>query len=378
MVEFITMAPTSGDGEYLGKSGSGADVNVDAWTGMGGQNQRPPTLEYIRAIAQAAEKGGFSTLLLPTGTACLDSLVVASNLIAHTEKLNFLFAVRPGSTQPAIFAKQFATVNYWSGGRARVNIVTGGNPKELVAEGDSFDHSLRYQRTREYIEVLKKMFSGSSFDHDGEFFTLKNASLFPDSVSKPSSDIYFGGASEIGKEVASEVADVYMMWGETLENSRQLIEEMKERAASKNRELSYSISFQVILGDTEEEAWEKANRLVQNISAEQAAEKSFQTKTVGEAQGVKRLHSLMEQAKDNNFVIGPNLWAGLTQLITGNSIALVGTPDQVTDRLVEYIELGFDKVLLRGFPHLETIEQVGETIIPRVKARLREKQALLK
>ncbi len=378
MVEFITMAPTSGDGEYLGKSGEGADAHVDAWTGMGGQNQRPPTLEYIRAIAQAAEKGGFSTLLLPTGTACLDSLVVASNLIAHTEKLNFLFAVRPGSTQPAIFAKQFATVNYWSGGRARVNIVTGGNPKELVAEGDSFDHSLRYQRTREYIQVLKKMFSGSSFDHDGDFFTLKNASLFPDSVSQPSSDIYFGGASEIGKDVASEVADVYMMWGETLENSRQLIEEMKQRAAAKNRNLSYSISFQVILGDTEEEAWNNANRLVQNISAEQAAEKSFQTKTVGEAQGVKRLHSLMEQAKDNNFVIGPNLWAGLTQVITGNSIALVGTPDQVTDRLVEYIELGFDKVLLRGFPHLETIEQVGETIIPRVKARLREKQALLK
>ena len=378
MVEFITMAPTSGDGEYLGKSGSDTDVHVDAWTGMSGQNQRPPTLEYIRAIAQAAEKGGFSTLLLPTGTACLDSLVVASNLIAHTEKLNFLFAVRPGSTQPAIFAKQFATVNYWSGGRARVNIVTGGNPKELVAEGDSFDHSLRYQRTREYIEVLKKMFSGNTFDHDGTFFTLKNASLFPDSVSHPSSEIYFGGSSDIGKEVASEVADVYMMWGETLENSRQLIEEMKQRAAAKNRDLSYSISFQVILGDTEEEAWDKANRLVQNISAEQAAEKSFQTKKVGEAQGVKRLHNLMEQAKENNFVLGPNLWAGLTQVITGNSIALVGTPDQVTDRLVEYIELGFDKVLLRGFPHLETIEQVGETIIPRVKARLREKQALLK
>ena len=78
----------------------------------------------------------------------------------------------------------------------------------------------------------------------------------------------------------------------------------------------------------------------------------------------------MEVGRQDNFKIGPNLWAGLTQVLGGNSIALVGTPDQVADRIVEYIDLGFDLVLLRGFPHLETIAQVGDEIIPRVRERL--------
>ncbi|GIQ62806.1 hypothetical protein PACILC2_13740 [Paenibacillus cisolokensis] len=85
---------------------------------------------------------------------------------------------------------------------------------------------------------------------------------------------------------------------------------------------------------------------------------------------MKRLHQLMLESKDRDFRIGPNLWAGLTQVLNGNSIALVGTPDQLADRLIEYIRLGFDKVLLRGFPHLETIEAIGRDIIPRVRARL--------
>ena len=82
----------------------------------------------------------------------------------------------------------------------------------------------------------------------------------------------------------------------------------------------------------------------------------------------------METAKENDYKIGPNLWAGLTQVLSGNSIALVGTPDQVADRIIDFVELGFDKILLRGFPHLDTAEKVGEYVIPRVKARLEQKQ----
>ena len=174
MVEFITMAPTSGDGQYIGAEKKGR-------TGFLGYEggERAPTYEYIKSIAQAAEEGGFSTLLLPTGEGCLDSLAVASNLISHTANLNFLFAVRPGSMSPSTFVKQFATVHYWSGGRARVNVVTGGSPIELASQGDFLDHGTRYRRTREYIQILKKYFNGNErFSHEGEFFKLENAALF--------------------------------------------------------------------------------------------------------------------------------------------------------------------------------------------------------
>ncbi|KMY51562.1 LLM class flavin-dependent oxidoreductase [Peribacillus loiseleuriae] len=372
MVEFITMAPTSGDGQYVGNSNVNSQ-RIDNWTGTDESAERLPTLEYIKAIAQAAEKGGFSSLLLPTGGNCLDSLVVASNLIAHTERLKFLFAIRPGFTAPATFAKQFATVDYWSGGRALINIVTGGSPKDLASDGDFLDHDTRYRRTREFIQVLKKLFTEDYFNYEGEFYQLENASLFPKPAQTP--QIYFGGASEIGKQVAAEESDVYMMWGETYENTKDRIDEIKELTKRKQRDLSYSVSFQVVLGNTEEEAWENANKLISKVAPKVLKHKNEQSVS-GDSEGVKRLHQLMKSGKENQFKIGPNLWAGLTQVLSGNSIALVGTPDQVADRIVEFVDLGFDKVLLRGFPHLETIEQVGELVIPRVHARLAQKQPI--
>ncbi|MCT1902573.1 LLM class flavin-dependent oxidoreductase [Oceanobacillus sojae] len=374
MVEFITMAPTSGDGEFVGAvNNNSSRRKVDAWSGTDEAAERQPTFEYIRDIARTAEKGGFSTLLLPTGGSCLDSLAVAANLVGQTDRLKFLFAIRPGSIQPTIFAKQFSTVDYWSGGRALVNVVTGGSPTDLAADGDFLDHGTRYKRTREYIQILKRLFTEEQFDHDGEFYQLKGASLFPKPEITPK--IYFGGASDAGKDVAAAESDVYMLWGETLENTKERIEEMKKRTADYNRELSYSVSFQVVLGETEEKAFENAERLLSKTEENLLNEKNDAT-AKGESIGVKRLHQLMEDGRKNNFKIGPNLWAGLTQVLSGNSIALVGTPDQIAERIVEYADLGFDKVLLRGFPHLETIQEIGEKVIPKVHEIIASRQAV--
>lgn len=373
MVEFLTMAPTSGDTEYVG--GVGNHAKVDGWTGTGSDADREPTLEYIKEIALAAEKAGFSTLLLPVGTSCLDSLMVASNLVAHTKTLNFLTAVRPGFTAPTVLAKQFTTIDRWSQGRVLLNIVTGGSPTELAGDGDFLSHTDRYHRTKEFIEILHRLFAGETFDYDGDFFTLKGAYLAIAPFKKPA--IYFGGSSDIAKDIATSLSDVYMLWGETLKNTEEEIEGVKQLAQAKSRDLSYSISFQVVVGDTEEEAWAKANKLLSKADPELLKLKTEQTLKNG-AVGVSRLHKLMEDSKDNNFVISPNLWAGLTQVLSGNSIALVGSPDQIAERIVEYVNLGFDKVLLRGFPHLETIVEVGEKVIPRVNALLEQKQQLVK
>ncbi|WP_054706227.1 LLM class flavin-dependent oxidoreductase [Bacillus sp. JCM 19041] len=361
MVEFITMAPTSGDGTSIASGNAG-------WTDAKGATERKPSIEYIQAIAKAAEKGGFNSLLLPTGTGCLDSVTVAANLISHTKTLKFLFAARPGVMSPTTFAKQFATIDNWSEGRAQVNIVTGGSPEELAGYGDFIPHDTRYRRTEEYIHLLKRLFSEDSVTHEGEFYKLENASVFPP-LKQGRPQIYFGGASEAGKTAAAKYADVYMMWGETVENTRERIEEMKQLYREAGRSASYSVSFQVVLGKTEKEAWRNAETLIQHLSPEALAQKKADRQK-GDSIGVNRLHDLMESGRKNNFVIGPNVWAGLTQVLSGNSIALVGTPDQVADRVAEFIGLGFDKVLLRGFPHLELITEIGQEVIPRVKQRL--------
>lgn len=371
-VEFITMAPTSGDSEYVGNQTS--NKGAQTWSGVGVDSDREPSVEYITKVAQAAEKAGFSTLLLPIGGSCVDSLVAASHLTAHTKTLNYLIAVRPGSTAPTQLAKQYSSINYWTNNRVFVNVVTGGAPKELENDGDFLSHTDRYKRTREYIEILKRLFNGETFDYNGEFYTLKGANLpLPVKNAPP---IFFGGSSPIAKEVATDVADVYMLWGETLETTKQELDSVVKLAKEKNRDLSYSVSFQVVLGETEEAAFENANKIISQVDPEVLEAKHANTVNNG-AVGVSRLHQLMLESKDNNFVIAPNIWAGLTQVLSGNSIALVGTPQQVAERIVEFVDLGFDKVLLRGFPHLEVIEEIGEKVIPLVHEILAKREEQL-
>lgn len=368
-VEFITMAPTEGDSEFVGHVPTTKERQ--SFSGNGLESDRQPSVDYITKVAQAAEKGGFSTLLLPIGGNCVDSLVAASHLTAHTDTLKFLFAIRPGSTSPVQLAKQFASVNYWSDNRVFVNVVTGGSPKELATEGDFLSHDERYERTHEYITILKKLLAGETFDFGGKFYQLKDAQL-PFAL-KQVPPIFFGGASNIAKDVATDVADVYMLWGETLETTKEELQTVVDLAQQKNRNLSYSVSFQVVLGDTEEEAFAKANKLISKIDSK-VLEAKHQSTIKNGAVGVHRLHQLMLDSKENNFVIAPNIWVGLTQVLTGNSVALVGTPQQVAERIIEFVELGFDKVLLRGFPHLEVIEEVGEKVIPLVHKLLEQRE----
>jgi alkanesulfonate monooxygenase len=160
-----------------------------------------------------------------------------------------------------------------------------------------------------------------------------------------------------------------MTWGGPLEDLALKIADIRQRVTAKGRTADYSISFQVILGDTEEEAWTKAAEMHQRMSIAAIGRQKDYFKTM-ESVGQQRLRGYVESSEANGFRLGPNLWAGLTQVLGGNSIALVGTPDQVADRIVEYVKLGYNNVLVRGFPHLEVIEQLGRDVLPRIHARL--------
>lgn len=365
-LDFVTMAPTAGDGWSPGMANLAAQ-SVAGWTAGA---DREPSLEYIGQIAQAAEAGGFSTLLLPVGSGCLDGWGIASALIPLTQRLRFLLAVRPGFVQPAVAARQATTFDYLSGGRLSINVVTGGSPDELARDGDFLDHAARYRRTREFVRVLKDLFERERLTFEGEFFHVQDARLHPSFVQQPRPPFYIAGASEEGIRLAAEQADVYMLWGETLEQTRQRMESVRAAATVAGRAdtLRYSLSFQVILGDTEEDAWRRADAMVSRVDPAVAARQAEFFRGI-DSVGQKRLVALMEGAREQSFRIGPNLWAGLTQVMSGNSIALVGSPDQVVERLREYLALGFDTVLLRGFPHLETIQEIGREIIPRLRGQ---------
>lgn len=361
-VHFLTMVPTSGDGPYPGSDA----IPSGNWTGA---SAREPSLDYITRIALVTERVGFDTLLLPVGTHCLDGWVGTSFLAARTTTLRFLVALRPGFVAPTVAARQASTFDYLSGGRLSINIVTGGSPQEQARDGDFLDHDTRYRRTREYIDLVKRYFVEPTISHSGEFYRVEAASLFPRPVQQPYPPFFLAGESEAGKAVIAEEAQVYMTWGGPLDVLAERVRELRSRAAAHGRTLGYSVSFQVILGDTEEAAWAKADAMLQHMSPAAIA-RTQQALRSGDSVGQQRLVSYVDQFAANGFRIGPNLWAGLTQVVSGNSIALVGTPDQVADRIAEYVQVGYDHVLLRGFPHLEMIEQIGREVLPRVRARV--------
>jgi len=366
-VHFLTMIPTSGDGPYPGSEGA----PVGNWSSA---TNREPSFEYISQIAKATEEAGFGTLLLPVGTFCLDGWVATSFIANQTSTLRFLVALRPGFVSPTVAARQAATFDYLSGGRLSINIVTGGSPQEQARDGDFLDHDTRYRRTKEYIQLTKRYFTEPNLNHQGEFYRVEGATLFPRLLQTPYPPFFIAGESEAGKEVIAEEAQVYMTWGGPLDDLARKLDDIRQRVTDKGRTAGYSISFQVILGDTEEEAWAKAEEMRQRISASAISRQKDYFKNI-DSVGQRRLAGYVEQIADNGFRLGPNLWAGLTQVLGGNSIALVGTPDQVADRIVEYVKLGYDHVLLRGFPHLEVIQQLGWDVLPRVHARLAEKES---
>src|SRR5919205_769179 len=217
------MAPTAGDGRYLGVANLAAQ-SLDGWTAGA---EREPSLAYIASIARAAEAGGFGTLLLPVGSGCLDGWGIASALIPLTQRLRFMLAVRPGFMQPAVAARQATTFDYLSGGRISINVVTGGSPDELARDGDFLDHAARYRRTREFVHVLKALFEQDRLTFEGEFFRLQDSKIHPRPVQQPRPPFYIAGASDEGLRLAAEEADIYMLWGETLNNTRQRMAAIK-------------------------------------------------------------------------------------------------------------------------------------------------------
>src|SRR4051812_32697727 len=197
--------PTRGDSRDVGPATTDRGHDAAAL-------RRRPTLAYLTAVAQAAEQSGFGAVLTPTGSGCEDAWVVCSALAAVTERLDFLVAFRPGFVLPTLAAQQAATFQRLSGGRLRLNVVTGGDPVEQRAYGDFLDHDARYARTGEFLEVLRACFAGGPVDFAGQYFTVEGGGLA--SPPDPVPPIYLGGASGPAEDVTARLVDTYLTWGE--------------------------------------------------------------------------------------------------------------------------------------------------------------------
>ena len=329
----------------------------------------PPSLGHLTAVARAAEEAGFEGVLVPAGEACHDGWVVAATLAQHTSRLRFMVAFRPGFVAPPVAARMAASLDRLSGGRLLLNVVTGGHPHELAKDGDvGVDHDARYRRTEEFMEVVLRSWHEKGWDHDGEFFSVRDGGIAQQPKSRPHPKVHLGGASEAAMRVAARFADVYLMWGEPVERMADRAAMAKEMAADHGRTLEVGTRFQVVCRETDEEARAAAEDLVSHVDAgtygERLRSHADRTDSVGQAR-----QNELRAVADGDW-LGDTLWNGFARARLGASVALVGSGEAIRSTLDTYVAAGIDTFILSGYRHDQEAERVGRHLMPLLGDRV--------
>ncbi len=217
-LDMFWFIPVTGDGSYLG-----SDVGT-----------RPADFHYLKQIAQAADRLGFGGALIPVGSHCEDPWITAAALAPHTERLRFLAALRPGLATPTHFARQAAALDRISDGRFLVNLVSGGDGKELAGEGIFLSHDERYAHAAEFLTIFRRLLDGETVDFDGRYQKVKGARLLFPRVQKHL-PVWFGGSSDVAHDLAAAQTDVYLTWGEPPDQVKEKLDDVRARAQAKGR-----------------------------------------------------------------------------------------------------------------------------------------------
>ena len=356
-LEFHWCLPVAGDGFYLG---------WPTW-------ERPPRLDYAVKIGQMAEQFGFRHLLVGMGFTHhhLEAWTLATALLTLTQQIGAMVAVRPGFFSAPVLAKMAVTLDHLSQGRLALNVVTGGRPDEQAMYGDYLDHDARYRRTQEFMAICRRLWATTQpFDYVGEFHHLQQTRLEMLPVQPGGPLFYFGGASPIATQVGAAAADVYLMWGEPLAQIHDRLQTLQPLVAAQGRtqQLRYGLRINIIARSSELAAKTTATAMLSQVPPH-VLERGRRTEfpnTRRESVGQGRQWELRGGA-DSEWYIEPGLWAGISVVRSGAGMEIVGSYQQVADRLLQYIDLGITVLILSGYPHLEECENIGRNVLPLVR-----------
>ncbi len=352
-LEFVGAIGTQNSSEYRPSSGPVVDKT------------------FVSAFARAHEHAGFDRVLIGYFSSSPDGFQVAAYAAQQAERLKFLLAHRPGFVAPTLAARQLATLDQFIDGRLAVHIITGGAEHEQARDGDFLDKAARYARTSDYLDVLKKTWTSTQpFNHDGPYYKVVDSYAAVKPAQSPHLPVYFGGSSDEAIDVAGRHADVYAFWGETLEQTRETIAKVRASAARFGRaeRIRFSFSLRPILARTEQEAWARADRILEAAKASGVGRRSSIFRKAGEGPQNVGSQRLLEAAAGGK-VRDKRLWTEIAALTgaSGNSTALVVTAEQVAESLLDYWDLGVTTFLIRGFDPLEDAIEYGRELIPLVR-----------
>lgn len=340
--------PTMGDTSRIGDPSAGT----------------PPSLDLFTHIAQTAEDAGFTYLLVPVMPECHEAYISCAMVSARTERIDMLVAARAGFIAAPVMAKMLSTFDQLSGGRLRVNLITGGDSAEMAADGLFYDHDERYDLLTETVEVLKDAWTRDEpFDVDGRYLTARGVNVQPKPAQRPHPPLYLGGMSPAARELCAAQADVHLFWGDTPANIAGHVADMRARAAAQGRELDFGMRLQVIVRETEEAAWAAAEELISHASDE------HRESVRGRWSESKANDRMKELAQAEGQMVDEHLWSGIATVRHGAGIAIVGDPEQVAAKIGEFVDAGCSSFCLSGYPHAEEAERFGRLVMPLLRER---------
>ena len=316
---------------------------------------------YVKKLAQRSEQIGFDVTLIAelnlndikgVEAPSLDAWSTAAALAAVTERIELMVAVRPTFHLPALLAKQAANIDRISGGRLTLNVVSSWWAEEARKYGVTFEqHDDRYARTREWLDVLDGTWKQDHFSYSGKYYRVEDNVLEPKPVSQPRPTLYAGGESPAAKELIAEKCDAYLMHGDPPERVGEKIKDLRERRAKHNLPpLQYGVAGYAVVRETQQEAGDEVRRIT-DVQQSAAGYANYQEWLAGTQ--LEQRVSLEDYSVSNR----------------GLRSGLVGTAEQVAERLAEFEKVGVDLVLLQFSPQLEEMDQFAKTIIKRAPPR---------
>ncbi len=322
---------------------------------------RRSNYQHCGDIIKTADKLGYKNILLPTSYVVgQEVLPFAAAMAPQVSEINMLAAIRTGEIHPPMLARHIATLDHILEGRLTINIINSDLP------GLKEDHEMRYKRCEEVIEILKQAWTQDEIDFQGEIYKIK----MPAEPVKPYQQnggplLYFGGISPGSKEVCAKYCDVFLMWPEPEESIYATMQDMAQRAANHGRVIDFGLRVQVIVRETEQEAKAYAKQLMSQFDVETSALLKGRTQD-SQSAGVLRQDEFREKADEDDY-IEPMMWTGIGRARSGCGAALVGTPDQIIEKLNRYMDMGIRAFILSGYPLIEECEYFGKLVLPKLE-----------
>lgn len=319
--------------------------------------------EYNIKLAQAAEANGFEYALTQIRFTAgygaeyqHESVSFSHALLAKTEKLKVIAAILPGPWKPVLAAKQLATIDYLTQGRIAINVVSGWFKGEFDAIGEPWpEHDQRYARSKEFIRSLKGIWTQDNFSFDGKYYQFQNYTLKPKPLQQPHIEVFQGGSSRAARDMASRVSDWYFTNGNSVEEIEKQVHDIRSKAKANQHQVKIGVNAFIIARDTEQEAQAVLQSIIDQANTEAVHAFGDATRQAGAA----------SPEGEGNWA--KSTFEDLVQYNDGFKTNLIGTPQQIAERIVALKHVGVD-LILSGFLHfIEEVEYFGQHVLPLVR-----------